>query len=1472
MSLNPLNDLLLSNLSVRLRECDNSQPIGSGVLYYHPDLKNQIYILTAAHCLYKDGDSFAEPREGIKIDLFNGEISISKKINYNLVSACIERDVAIIVVDKNEIPSVTDSLPRVEIIKNHLAISTFVAKGFPFATQGKEIVCIYPKWNQDFVPECQFQLKLNDDYNADEINGFSGSGIYLHTDNKLFLMGIFTRYREEGRGRIIYCQYINQINQLLKENYLSPLPYSFIGGPGLTRDDFSRRISKAISDLGPRFNEELNFRLPIVSCFEALGKENIYKKKIQRIIDRWLLNNGRYDYGLNDHLNSVSGSNNQKLQEEHLAIKEFVKSWFNEVIEKWEEPLSIHTEDFIERINLYNITLDEASRVIDLPTKSTAKEYEKCSKIIKHIYEQIELNNSLLQDLKELNIGLFNNPLLLIKGDAGCGKSHLLGDISNWKIKEGKPVILLLGQQFIASQSISQNIITLLDYRGTFSELLNGINEIGKQINSRVLFMIDALNEGGGKELWRNGLSGFIDEIASYPFISLVITVRSTYYNAVIPEQVQKKTELTQLTHQGFAGNEYAALRLFCEYYELKQPQFPILNPEFTNPLFLHLICQTAKSTPSKEIPLCFEGLTNIYIDHLEYIEKKLEEKREEYATHQGIVKEAIYELAYACYKKINDKKLTYKEAETLFREKFNDFRFLMHDLIAENVIVRNLYRHYRNGEEIETIYFAYERFGDFYMAEQLLNMYSSEEEVRMAFKEGNEIGSLLDNPWKYEGIIEAMASLLPEKFSLELFEVYDWVFEDTKGRHTTEGQIIEYILNSLRWRQGKTIDDEKISKWLNSVGFKLNYDWLNRLIEMSALPSHPFNSDRLNNILKRFSMADRDSFWQKFLLHYTGTDEGQAFPFSRLVDWAWQPGVSTLVDAETARLTAQTLIWGLATTNRQLRDQTTKALINLLEEQLPILIKLMIEFQDVSDLYIAERLYGVAYGCVLRTSQLSAAQGLIQYIYNKNFENNTPPEHILLRDYAQNIVEFGIYKDLAPKVNISKLRPPYQSDMPTVFPTVEDIDRKYKLDYQDDTIPKDYLKQNTILSSMTTEYGRGTGSYGDFGRYVFQSALSNWEVDVNGLSNMAVEWIFEKYGYDPKKHGEYEEYLGYVDRGEPEIERIGKKYQWIALYELLGKVADNCEMRSSWGNQNYTYKGIWNYYIRDINVGYIDRTQENSDENLETESDPTHVNGYWDYTNWDQPLEDWLINQLDLPSVKNIIQREDEEGSQWLSLDSFIKWEEPKQIGEDTYHRSRREIWYIIKSYLIHKEEKKKIVEWLSTQNFHGRWMPESGNTNDVFSRENYWSPASQDDYIETDVWEEIERGNFDVALTTHKSAGEFSQDKSGSHKSYEMPSKIIWTGMDMQYGKMEGVFENASNKVICKCVSPDDPFILKSDFMEFLDRENLEIIWTVLGEKLFVGKDHWVDHSIINGVFTLEKGEISGKINLAKETIKND
>ncbi|MCD8177220.1 MAG: serine protease [Tannerellaceae bacterium] len=190
MSLNTSNDLLLTQLAVRLYDCDSPNPVGSGVLYIPLNQREYVYILTAAHCLYKDGDGFTTPREHIRIDFYDPETnqlkSLQKRIDYRFVSSKIERDVAIIFLDKNELDVSVNLLPSIEIIKDHSTISTFVVKGYPVATQGQEIVCIYPEWIQEFVVGCQFQLKLIEDYDSEEVDGFSGSGIYLHVDNKCF--------------------------------------------------------------------------------------------------------------------------------------------------------------------------------------------------------------------------------------------------------------------------------------------------------------------------------------------------------------------------------------------------------------------------------------------------------------------------------------------------------------------------------------------------------------------------------------------------------------------------------------------------------------------------------------------------------------------------------------------------------------------------------------------------------------------------------------------------------------------------------------------------------------------------------------------------------------------------------------------------------------------------------------------------------------------------------------------------------------------------------------------------------------------------------------------------------------------------------------------------------------------------------------------------------------------------------------
>ncbi|WP_141023323.1 ATP-binding protein, partial [Salmonella enterica] len=48
---------------------------------------------------------------------------------------------------------------------------------------------------------------------------------------------------------------------------------------------------------------------------------------------------------------------------------------------------------------------------------------------------------------------LANSPIMILSGEAGIGKSHLLADIANHRIKSRIPCLLLLGQNFTSEDS-----------------------------------------------------------------------------------------------------------------------------------------------------------------------------------------------------------------------------------------------------------------------------------------------------------------------------------------------------------------------------------------------------------------------------------------------------------------------------------------------------------------------------------------------------------------------------------------------------------------------------------------------------------------------------------------------------------------------------------------------------------------------------------------------------------------------------------------------------------------------------------------------------------------------------------------------------------------------------------------------------------------------------------------------------------
>ena len=184
------------------------------------------------------------------------------------------------------------------------------------------------------------------------------------------------------------------------------------------------------------------------------------------------------------------------------------------------------------------------------------------------------------------------------------------------------------------------------------------------------------------------------------------------------------------------------------------------------------------------------------------------------------------------------------------------------------------------------------------------------------------------------------------------------------------------------------------------------------------------------------------------------------------MIDWAWSEDVSVKADSESTRLAAIILCWLLSSTYIKHRDEATKALVNLLSEQVEVLIETLRQFENVDDMYIYERLYAVAYGVALRTSSRDGLMKLARYVYETIFKRNNPPKNILLRDYARNIVEYAKYKGVITAVDMKKVRPPYTSTLPT-WPTDDEVNH-FHIDYDaSDFKERKGYEQNLIWESV---------------------------------------------------------------------------------------------------------------------------------------------------------------------------------------------------------------------------------------------------------------------------------------------------------------------------------------------------------------------------------------------------------------------
>ncbi len=1269
----------------------------------------------------------------------------------------------------------------------------------------------------------------------------------------------WTKYAQE-KGRKISFEYWGSselLHRLSQEKHVGRTLFWF-SQEEFSDDWFKMYVETSIINLGKRYTPKLNIELEIAKAFDFMSRNDSFRRKMRDNFHELLLS-------INKTLKLLSGLpiveevNKIKYAKDNLELQ-YLLSQKKGIIQ-------INIMILEKSINTIKNALSQCERYMDASKKKDTDSNDYIKYAINKLWSELyEFSNFIEGKL----IKLANFPIALLSGSAGIGKSHLLADIASNKIKENKSCIFILGQHFSSEETPWTQILrNLLRVKCSDNELLGALNAKAEAQGERLLFIIDAINEGRGKYFWPEHIRGFVNEFKKYPWLGLVLSIRSSYEKLLIPDDLVSENKMIKLNHFGFKGIEHYASSFFFAQYGIEQPSVPLLHPEFSNPLFLILFCEGLHRSGLTKIPKGYGGISSIIDFFIESIDNKLSQPSFfDYPPNQRIVRKVIDGLIE--YKLKNDLDyVTYEDAYDIADRtlsKYNNKRRFLDALISEGVLSKNLLW-IEGGECKEIIYLAYERFEDHLTASYLLNIYLNSDNLETIFQNDGKLACFIDNSNLKQGILEALSIQIPERTGKELYELVN-------DQQKAFDSVKESFINSLIWRKSETIKEstkEYVNKYL--LPNKYTRDLFFQMVySVSTDPKHFYNADSFHQFLMKFTLAQRDSIWTTYL--HNQYREGSAM--NRLINWAMLDDEKLYLSSDSRLLAAKSVAWLFTSTNIPFRDSATKALVVLLENNLPTITKLLFAFEKVNDPYVLERVFAAAYGAVLCSDNLEGLEKLSRYIVENFFSKDEVYPNILVRDYARNIVEYAQYRGEINLEDIGIIRPPYNSCFPSVFPTNEDID-SYKYDYNAENFKDYFWGQNDILSSMVTEYGRGVGGYGDFGRYIFQSAVSNWDnFDPNDLSNYACQLIFAKYGYDVEKHGRFDRDASSGDRYRNKSERIGKKYQWIALYEVLALLSDNYKMINDYWGEKKKYiwcQGPWEPFVRNIDptvINYQSKAQLSQED----------FNRKSEYVDWSDTNENWVIKAENFPDPQSLITVTSTDMNEWLVLENHLSWEEPVPIGRDKNEFPYKYLWYQIRSYLVKEEEEADLLHWLKDQHFMGRWFPEGHEQYQVFSREFYWSPAYRfynNPNNSKKNWKKVYKNKRStdgkliahVLPTTEGHRWESGTEDEGT--SYLAPREYIYSGLKFLYSKNIGEWLDEKGQTVCIDISvqtgKSSCLLIKKDiFLRFLAKNKLKVFWTCLGEKQILGDSFNRRRDLkgleLSGLYYLCNENVTGKV----------
>ncbi len=801
-----------------------------------------------------------------------------------------------------------------------------------------------------------------------------------------------------------------------------------------------------------------------------------------------------------------------------------------------------------DALSTYRTTIDESNiSEIEYTGESPYKErILDDTRWLVHRPESIIAN--LLDDF--LNFELYKCKLIVrselkIFGNAGVGKTHIACNICDNRLRNGLPALFVRGKLFTADQPIEEKLLKILNIPSTynFNDFLQALSAAAAAYNTRIPLFIDGLNEatdnGALSKVWQKYLKGFVYKIEQTKNVILLTTCRSSYKKVIWDDEYPPYS----VDVEGFETDKLTreAIVKYSKVYNIEPNLTLAPLTQFKHPIYLKMYFETKKRSinPTESDYIGEHALFEIFDKYLLVCNKAICENLNRHESALIVQTELTKIAEYFWTNRCRD--IPFNELGCLVDGKPLDE--LAWDSSKSQAILNEDLLVYRDwGQFGESVYFTYDLLGGYLIVKYLLEQ--ANEAVQGFINSEEVVGALFSEDYQtlhpmHEDIRRCLAALIPSKTGEYLHD-----FTDNKiARY--------YSIRSLFEISPKYITDD-CSKKIGHI-FKERSDSRKPLLELAEStvrhPGHRFNVKFWTKQLSDLSMSERDLSWTEHVRNNRERFEELVKIFKETCKS--EPELSE-ISKKRIHLLAEYIMWILTSTVRPLRDKATRALYWYGRRFPKKFLKLVRKSFTINDPYVSERMLAATYGIAMARQNDFGDTSFVdevlpkyaKQLYESMFKPNAPhaTTHILARDYAQRTIEIALIHrpDLLTDDEKLRIKPPFTDGGIRQWGESED---KNKDEYRKGPAPLQMDFENYTLGSLV----KGRAPY------------NNEPLEYNRVV-ANIRWRIYALGYTLESFGEIdgrllnENYRKYGrSRDGRKTDRYGKKYSWIAFFELIG-------------------------------------------------------------------------------------------------------------------------------------------------------------------------------------------------------------------------------------------------------------------------------------------------------------------------------